>query len=273
VKRSPAPFRLHLLAYGVTLEVRSDSENLLAQAAANLPFGAAIVPEPNAPAAESLTLASASAQAGFRLRLRGRILFQSDRAETVVARLRAYLILKAGEHSPGRVFVHAGVVAWHGRAIVLPGRSFAGKSTLVAELVRRGALYYSDEYALVDRDGLIHPYAQDLQLRSPGSAAQRSVPIAELRGVAGREPVRAALILFTRYKPSATWRPKTLTPGQAVLQLLRQTISVRRAPATAMRNLTRMMAGAVALQTQRGEAAEAVNALLSAFPTPEPPRP
>src|SRR6185503_3643815 len=30
------------------------------------------------------------------------------------------------EHSPHYVFIHAGVVGWCGRAIVLPGRSFAG---------------------------------------------------------------------------------------------------------------------------------------------------
>src|SRR4051794_33193161 len=31
-----------------------------------------------------------------------------------------------------RVFVHAGVVGWKGRAVLIPGRSFCGKTTLVA---------------------------------------------------------------------------------------------------------------------------------------------
>src|SRR6476646_7063652 len=44
--------------------------------------------------------------------------------------------------SPQRVFVHAGVVGLRGGAIVIPGASFSGKTTLVAELVRRGASYY-----------------------------------------------------------------------------------------------------------------------------------
>src|SRR5581483_1001800 len=43
------------------------------------------------------------------------------------------------------VFVHAGVVAWRGRALVIPGPSNSGKSTLVAALVAAGAAYYSDE--------------------------------------------------------------------------------------------------------------------------------
>src|SRR4051794_11798184 len=55
------------------------------------------------------------------------------------------------------MFVHAGVVSWRGRAIVLPGRSLSGKTTLVIELLKAGADYYSDEFAVFDAHGLIHP--------------------------------------------------------------------------------------------------------------------
>ncbi len=37
------------------------------------------------------------------------------------------------------LWLHAGAVAWRGRALVLPGSPFAGKSTLVAALLDRGA--------------------------------------------------------------------------------------------------------------------------------------
>jgi len=59
------------------------------------------------------------------------------------------------------------VVAWRGRAILLPGRSYVGKSTLVMELVRAGAVYYSDEYAVLDARGRVHPFAQPVALREP----------------------------------------------------------------------------------------------------------
>ena len=61
--------------------------------------------------------------------------------------------------APRRVFVHAGAVAWQGRAIIIPGASLSGKSTLVAELVRAGATYLSDEFAVLDsrRPGLPLP--------------------------------------------------------------------------------------------------------------------
>src|SRR6266545_1899194 len=64
-----------------------------------------------------------------------------------------------------RIFVHAGVVGWRGRAIVIPGTSFSGKSTLVAELVRADGTYYSDEYAVLDRRGYVHSYARPLSIR------------------------------------------------------------------------------------------------------------
>ena len=40
--------------------------------------------------------------------------------------------------------LHAAAVAWQGRAIVIPGHSHAGKSTLTAALLRAGAGYLSD---------------------------------------------------------------------------------------------------------------------------------
>jgi hypothetical protein len=59
----------------------------------------------------------------------------------------------------GLAAVHAGVVGWNGGAAILPGPSHAGKTTLVAELLRHGAVYFSDEYALIDAEGRVHPYA------------------------------------------------------------------------------------------------------------------
>jgi len=53
-------------------------------------------------------------------------------------------------NTPDWIFVHAGVVALRGRALVIPGESFSGKTTLVRALVEAGATYYSDEYAVLD---------------------------------------------------------------------------------------------------------------------------
>jgi hypothetical protein len=268
VTASRHPHRLCIQAYGVTLEVRSAAPELLDQVAHHLPFGAVIVPP--APAQESFTLLASSGNFPYRLRHRTRTIFRSQASEPLLDRLRAYLILRAAEHSPNFLFVHAGVVAMQGRALLLPGRSLAGKSTLVAELVRQGATYYSDEFALIDPEGLIHPFAQPLQMRSPGSLAQRAVPVEHLGGTAATNPVPLGLVAFTRFHPEALWNPRPLTQGQAVLELLRDTVSIRRDPARALQTLTRAMHGAVALRSPRGEARICAQSLLAHLAAPEP---
>src|ERR1700722_12844727 len=92
----------------------------------------------------------------------------------VLERFEADLQLYTAEMASDRLFVHAGVVGWQGKAILLPGRSYSGKSTLVAALLQAGATYYSDEYALLDARGRVHPYPKPLSLRSPtGEPPQR----------------------------------------------------------------------------------------------------
>ena len=73
--------------------------------------------------------------------------------------------------APDQIFLHAGAVAYLGRMIVLPAAALTGKSTLVAALVRAGATYYSDQFAVVDEQGRVHPYATPL--RDPESRFHR----------------------------------------------------------------------------------------------------
>ena len=48
------------------------------------------------------------------------------------------------------VAVHAAVIGWHGRALVVPAVSGGGKSTLSLAAHQVGASVMSDEYALID---------------------------------------------------------------------------------------------------------------------------
>ena len=48
------------------------------------------------------------------------------------------------------------MVAHGDRAILLPGGALTGKRTLVAELVRAGCTRYSDDYAVLDAEGLVN---------------------------------------------------------------------------------------------------------------------
>ena len=66
------------------------------------------------------------------------------------------------QHAESYAFVHAGVVAWNGLAIVIPGPSRCGKSTLVKEFLRAGAEYLSDEFAVFDGTGKLHPFPRPI---------------------------------------------------------------------------------------------------------------
>ena len=157
------------------------------------------------------------------------------------------------------IFLHAGAVAHRGRAIVLPGLSMSGKTTLVAELVRAGATYYSDEYAVIDRDGLVHPYAKPLSLRQSGLFT----PVESLGGVAGERAVPAGLVVKASYVPGAEWQPSRVPPAEAVVELLPHTIPVHERPVEALTAVTRLTENARVLAGDRGDAAEVAPRLLA----------
>src|SRR6266511_5035905 len=119
--------------------------------------------------------------------------------ETIESDLRLFV----AELARHRVFVHAGVVGWKGRAIVIPGRSFSGKSTLVAELVKAGATYYSDEYAVLDSRGRVHPFLKPLEIRGNGDTRQTKVDVSDLGGQPGKKPLPVGIVLLTRFQDGA----------------------------------------------------------------------
>ena len=170
--------------------------------------------------------------------------------------------LFVAEFASHHVFVHAGAVGWKGQGIIVPGRSYSGKSTLVAELVRAGASYYSDEYAVIDSQGRLHPFVKPIELRDEDTYQQSKVSLEDIGGRAGTKPLPISLVLMTKFKEGARWRPRKLTRGKGVLELLSNTVSARRDPQRAFESLERVVAGADVLQGVRGQAADVVPAIL-----------
>jgi hypothetical protein len=152
----------------------------------------------------------------------------------------------------GLVFVHAGVVTWRGRALVLPGRSRSGKSELVAALLRAGAGYLSDEFAVFDGDGLVHPYARPLALRHAGGT--RRVPAEALGARVASGPVAPSLIAFLRFSPASRGRTRRLSAGQTLLGLLRHTVAARRRLPLVRSVLVPVASSVSAVSGVRGEA-------------------
>jgi hypothetical protein len=185
--------------------------------------------------------------------------------EAALEMLEADVQLYVAEMAADRVFVHAGVVGWNGSAILLPGRSFCGKSTLVAELVRIGADYYSDEYAVLDSTGSVHPYARPLVLRRAGAGSATEKRTAKsLGGRLGTEPLPVGLVALSQFRPGGLWRPRHLSPGSGALALLANTVPARRIPNIVLPTLGRVVTIAPVLESERGEAQTMAEALLNA---------
>jgi hypothetical protein len=180
--------------------------------------------------------------------------------------LDAQLRMHIAVHAPDHVFVHAGVVGVGERAIVLPGRSFAGKTTLVAALVQAGAEYWSDEYAVLDADGLVHPYPKPLSMRVDDTRVTEEQPVESLGGLAGDRPLPVALIAFTSYRPGADWAPRSCTAGEGAVKLLEHSVAARSRPEQVLAAVRRAATDAVVLDGDRGDAGQAASALLSLQP-------
>ena len=182
--------------------------------------------------------------------------------DEAMATLEADLRLGVAAAARRRVFLHAGVVGLGDRALVLPGRSGAGKSTLVAALVRAGASYYSDEFAVLDERGRVHPFAKPLSLRDAAGGGARAVTAEALGGRSGSAPLRVGLVALCTYRAGARFRPRRQTAGPAILDLLPHTVPVRRRPEASLRSLEAMVRGAAVLKGLRGDAEETAEALL-----------
>jgi hypothetical protein len=183
------------------------------------------------------------------------------RPEAVMC-LLSHLHWKLAQASVTETFIHAGSVAWKGRAIILPGRSFTGKTSLVVQLLRKGATYLSDEYALLDPAGRVHPFARQLHVRSADGLTRRLLPASAFTKDIGAASLPAGLILFASYSPAARWQPRRLTPGQALLGLLDNTVCVRRTPRQVLSCLARTALSAPAFAAQRGEARRVADRIL-----------
>lgn len=163
--------------------------------------------------------------------------------------------------SRSKIFVHAGAVAIDGVGVVFPGMTYAGKTTIVRALGEKGALLYSDEFAVIDEGGRLHPFPRNLRVRTPDGRTQASVPHHQLGLKVGTDPVRIGLVVSIRYRKEGTWDVQPLTTAETMTELLVNTASAQDAPRQAMGNLARAVASARGFKGFRGEKKEAVVAI------------
>jgi hypothetical protein len=259
-----------LISHGVPLQLFAESGALLDLMKEHAPHGS--VPSKQLPAdARRFALRRARRKSSYEVVANEQILEDAEDLEGALLLLGGHMMIHVAEHSPDYVFLHAGVVAWEDRALLLPGPSHAGKSTLVAELVRAGATYYSDEFALIDSEGRVHPFTREIRMRRPGMEDQVPLPLKQLDGRAGTRPLPVSMVVFAEFAEHARWAPEAVTPGRALLELLLHSTPVQRAPERTLATLSAMLHDARAWKSQRGEAAVAARALLAALATGGPP--
>lgn len=165
------------------------------------------------------------------------------------------------EHAVPEVFVHAAAVEVHGGAVLVPGRSYSGKSSLALALCRRGGRLLSDDFAVLDANGRVRDYALPLSRRRDGDERDL-IPPEDLGWAPGREPVPVRLVLLTSWQEGATFRPRALTGAEAALGLFGHAVAARRDPTRVMATLARAVETARSCEGPRGDAAEAAEWVL-----------
>jgi hypothetical protein len=257
---------LSVYAYGLRIGIRVNTPDVLARVEERLPPGWEPCCSPLVDLLYSLKAATPKPGARvreFTLLYAGvQHLARTMDLEVALDALESHLQMYVAEWARNRVFVHAGVVGWQGRAIVLPGRSMSGKSTLVAALLRAGATYYSDEYAVLDARGQVYPYTRRLSLRQPDGRPNLRVSAEDLGAAAGAAPLPVGIVAVTHHQAGRRWRPRELTAGKTVLDLMRNTVAAQREPEMVLGPLEQVARVARGLAGIRGEAEEVAVALL-----------
>ena len=144
------------------------------------------------------------------------------------------------ESTPPGVPIHAAAAVRSGRALVLAGRSHAGKSTLAAWLTHRGWGFLTDEVAVLDLDraehAWVHPFWRPIGVRHGGPldeiagadpAMTESLLPASTVGPLGAEAPLAAFVM-PHYSPGKAGGLVPLSPAATLTELTRHLPTLRR---------------------------------------------
>jgi hypothetical protein len=196
----------------------------------------------------------------------GEMIFRVETRKFSVNTVASQIRLTVAEFAVGRVFIHSGVVSWKGKAIIIPAKSMGGKTTLTAALVKRGALYYSDEYAILDEEGFVHPFPKTLSIRGIlDNHQQVEHTVEEIGGKSALEKTRIGMFLISRYQSNVQWNPQILSRANGIFEILNHTVPIRTNPDYTFRVLTQAVSQAVIVKADRGDVLKSVNLILDFF--------
>jgi hypothetical protein len=178
--------------------------------------------------------------------------------------------------------LHAGGVESGGMGLVFPGAMEAGKTTLVAGLVRAGFGYLTDEAVAIDRESLlIHPYPKPLSL-DPGSwrlfpelephadlatdeykSYEWQVPTGAIRAGALGRSCPVGVVVFPRYEPGADTALEPLRRAEALVELAQNTFKFKDRSRATLDLLAEVVRPVACYRLTMGELARAVEVVSS----------
>ena len=193
--------------------------------------------------------------------------------------------------SRGSVPLHASAASGPGGAIVLPGVSHSGKTTLGVALALAAGLetgFLADEVCALDAtDLVVSPYGKPAALRAPGTGLmaprvarlrhpggpyerdERFVPPSEL-GTRPLAPVPIGAIVFPRVGSSTTTsgespRLQSVAPVEALTRLMRLTLGSEPVDVETFRTLERLVRDVAAYDLAYTDSIEATAHLVDAL--------
>jgi hypothetical protein len=139
--------------------------------------------------------------------------------------------------------LHAAAVSHKQRALIIPGDSGHGKSSLTAWLVANGFEYITDELVLIDDDNKLEGVGRPIQIKAsgvdavsslikdeskvfPGSLAN-GLTVDVLGGQFSQSEALLSLILFVKFEHNAGFSLEKLSSAQAGLKLMGSHVNAR----------------------------------------------
>lgn len=253
--------------YGVRIGIRADAANLEAKLKTILPENRKDIGFEEA--ADILSLVAAEDKRDNGLYFNDEMAMRFEQFDDSLLEFVAEKILTilAFVSLPSKFYLHAGAVAWNNSGIVIPGESYAGKTTLVKEFIKAGAEYFSDDCVILDKRGFLLPFPRALAVRTGEGRVIKNA--ADFGAKNAGKKVKLGTILLTRYEKEATWRPAAVSRGQGILELMKNFYyqsSVSKAPEEIISNLTDITRKALIIGGRRGEACAVIEWFLENFP-------
>jgi hypothetical protein len=152
----------------------------------------------------------------------------------VLHALHLEVVLRLVDARPDLLWLHAGVAAYRGSAVLIAGRSGRGKSTLVTRLCERGWTYFSDDLAPLDpKTGCVIPFPQTPMVRRGRGQEVPEDRLHEMKKwkvnleAVGRAPAPVAALVFPAFQPHCAARLTPRPPATAALELLANALNLR----------------------------------------------